>query len=170
MDLNRDRSCVETCQNYQFVSTDFGCSDRSICNRQSKCNGKILSCTSLQDNMWICPSSKESNRRYEYIVYDNGKSLGEEKPCRSRGFHVRTRCGPHYISRETIFLIFRWSITGSITSSGTAIIAFAYAMSKARSLIVISACDKRCQTQRTTCKFIVTFRLNLLQLCRLLGS
>lgn len=105
MDLNRDRSCVETCQNYQFVSSDFGCSDRSICNRQSKCNGKILSCTSLQDNMWICPSSKESNRRYEYIVYDNGKSLGEEKPCRSRGFHVRSCCGPHRRVLKFYFLL-----------------------------------------------------------------
>lgn len=87
IDLNRDQSCVETCQNYQFTD-DFGCSDRSICNHQSKCSGKILSCTSLQDNMWICPSSKESNRRYEYIVYDNGISLGEQKPCKSSCFRV----------------------------------------------------------------------------------
>lgn len=88
MDLNRERSCIETCQHYQFTEKDFGCSERSICNRQPKCGGKILSCTSLQDNMWICPSSNVSNRKYEYIVYDNGKSLGEEKPCAQSGFHV----------------------------------------------------------------------------------
>lgn len=88
IDLNRGRSCMDTCQNYQFLETgSFGCSDRSVCNRQLKCNGKILSCTTLEDNMWICPSKKESMRRYEYIVYDSGKVLGEDKPC-SSGFHV----------------------------------------------------------------------------------
>lgn len=87
MDLNRERTCVDTCQNYQFTE-EFGCSDRSICNMQSKCQGKILSCTSLEDNMWICPGIKQGNRRYEYIVYDNGKSLGQERPCPTSGYHV----------------------------------------------------------------------------------
>lgn len=27
-------------------------------------------------------------RRYEYIVYDSGKVLGEEKSCLSSGYHV----------------------------------------------------------------------------------
>ena len=87
MDLNRERSCVDTCQNYQFTEV-FGCSDRSICNKQSKCQGKILSCISLEDNMWICPGNKNSPRRYDYITYDSGKVLGEAKPCHTYGYHV----------------------------------------------------------------------------------
>lgn len=87
VDLNRDRSCMETCPNYQFTE-DYGCSERSICSRQSKCLGKLLNCITPEDNMWICPSSKQSSRRYEYIVYDDGRTLGEAKPCHGNGFHV----------------------------------------------------------------------------------
>lgn len=71
---------------------------------------------------------------------------------------------------EVLFLTFRSSIIGFITCSGIAIIASAYAMNRARSLIVISAYGKQCQTQRTTCKLTGTFRLNLLQFFCLLGS
>lgn len=87
-DLNRERSCVDTCQNYQVTEGTFGCSDRSACNRQTGCKGKILFCRTVEDDMWICPGSKNSSRRYEYIDYDNGKSWGDKKPCSSQGFNV----------------------------------------------------------------------------------
>lgn len=32
-------------------------------------------------DMWVCPSSPISMRRYEYIEYENGKVLGEKKYC-----------------------------------------------------------------------------------------
>lgn len=89
-DLNRDRSCKETCQNFQYIESDFGCSDRSICNRQLSCQGKILSCTSFKDDMWICPSNRNSLRRYEYIQFDNGVVWGDSGPCASNGFSVRS--------------------------------------------------------------------------------
>lgn len=31
--------------------------------------------------MWVCPASPMSTRRYEYIEYENGKTLGEKKYC-----------------------------------------------------------------------------------------
>jgi Domain of unknown function (DUF4803) len=31
--------------------------------------------------MWVCPSSPNSLRRYEYIEYENGKLLGEKQSC-----------------------------------------------------------------------------------------
>lgn len=31
--------------------------------------------------MWVCPSSPMSTRRYEYIEYENGKTLGDKKYC-----------------------------------------------------------------------------------------
>lgn len=86
MDLNNDRSCDQTCNNFH-VTNDFGCSERSICRRQTKCQGKILNCGTVEDNMWVCPSSQKSSRRYEYLVYDNGRTLGEAKPC-NNGYHV----------------------------------------------------------------------------------
>jgi hypothetical protein len=38
--------------------------------------------------MWICPGGKDGLRRYEYISLDDGRVLGEAKPCRTNGFHV----------------------------------------------------------------------------------
>lgn len=31
--------------------------------------------------MWVCPAAPTSTRRYEYIEYENGKTLGEKKQC-----------------------------------------------------------------------------------------
>lgn len=87
-DLNRERTCVDTCQNYQFTDSDFGCSERSACNRQTKCQGKLLFCRTVEDEMWICPGSKNSSRRYEYIDYNSGRTWGEKKPCTTNGFSV----------------------------------------------------------------------------------
>lgn len=87
-DLNRERSCLYTCSNYQYVKSDFGCTEDSVCNRQTKCQGKLVSCQSFNDDMWICPAQKDSLRRYEYITYDDGNVLGEAKSCPSNGFHV----------------------------------------------------------------------------------
>ena len=87
IDLNRERTCDQTCNNYQFTE-DYGCSERSVCRRQSKCQGKILNCFTTDENMWLCQSKKNSSRRYEYLVYDSGKSWGKEGPCGTEGFHV----------------------------------------------------------------------------------
>lgn len=154
MDLNRERTCTDTCQNYQFTE-QFGCSEKSICNRQSKCQGKILSCTSLEDNMWICPGSKQTNRRYDFIVYDSGKVLGEAKPCPTRGFHVSLFGN---ISDSIVNNISGSSLrtTGYITFSGVAIIVSAFAMSKVRNLIASSVSGLQYLIQETTCKKVLT--------------
>lgn len=31
--------------------------------------------------MWVCPAAPNSDRRYEYIEYENGRTLGEKKYC-----------------------------------------------------------------------------------------
>lgn len=87
IDLNRERTCRDTCSAYQLAD-DFGCSERSICRKQTKCHGKLYSCWMLQDDMWICPGKKDSSRRYEFIEYNNGKVLGEKKSCSTNGFSV----------------------------------------------------------------------------------
>lgn len=40
--------------------------------------------------MWVCPSSPMSSRRYEYIEYENGKTLGEKKTCGLGSTKVRS--------------------------------------------------------------------------------
>lgn len=89
-DLNGERSCDQTCDNFQFTK-EFGCSEKSICRRQSKCKGKILNCGTVEDRMWVCPGSEKSSRRYEYVVYDNERVLGEAKHCEQTGYHVSIR-------------------------------------------------------------------------------
>lgn len=89
IDLNRERSCTDTCSNYQFVEDGtFGCSERSVCNKQTKCKGKLLNCRTTLDDMWVCPGNKNSVRRYEYITFDDGRVWGDEKPCNGQGFAV----------------------------------------------------------------------------------
>lgn len=82
VDLNRDGTCWETCPHYQLTES-YGCFKELYCARQPKCSGKLLFCTFFDSDMWICPSSAMSTRRYEYIEYENGKVLGERKYCPS---------------------------------------------------------------------------------------
>jgi hypothetical protein len=83
-DLNGERSCTQTCENFQIVEKEFGCSERSICNQQPKCQGKLLYCTTVEDDLWVCPSLKQSSRRYEFIQYNNGKTWGERTTCKNQ--------------------------------------------------------------------------------------
>ncbi|CRL01972.1 CLUMA_CG015288, isoform A [Clunio marinus] len=86
-DLNQGRTCVDECETYQFTE-EFGCSEKSICNRQPKCKGKLLFCKTLSDDMWVCPGDKKSLRRYEFIEYDDGEVLGKKGFCPNQGFKL----------------------------------------------------------------------------------
>lgn len=55
VDMNKDRTCWENCQSYQFAE-NFGCTKRSYCMQQQRCSGKILNCHSLSEDLRICPS------------------------------------------------------------------------------------------------------------------
>ncbi|XP_076232515.1 chemokine-like protein orion isoform X2 [Calliopsis andreniformis] len=83
VDLNRDSSCRENCAYYGY-SKVHGCYKDQFCTQQRRCNGKILNCEYVDSDMWICPSAKNSSRRYEYIEYENGGVYGQKKSC-SRG-------------------------------------------------------------------------------------
>lgn len=104
VDLNRDSSCRENCGYYAY-SKVHGCFKNQYCSQQRKCNGKILNCEYIDSDMWICPAvnsivsfinvcicvensvyninfqAKNSERRYEYIEYENGRVYGEKKAC-----------------------------------------------------------------------------------------
>ncbi|XP_031632297.1 uncharacterized protein LOC116346405 isoform X1 [Contarinia nasturtii] len=82
VDMNNDNTCRENCAAYQF-SESYSCYKELFCARQPKCNGKLLNCQFFDSDMWICPSKPSSNRRYEFIEYENGRTLGKSGVCQT---------------------------------------------------------------------------------------
>ncbi|KAM0726302.1 hypothetical protein ACS0PU_007486 [Formica fusca] len=80
VDLNSDNTCKENCAYYTYTKV-YGCYKDQFCAKQRRCNGKILHCEYIDSDMWICPSDKNSNRRYEYIEYENGLVYGNKNTC-----------------------------------------------------------------------------------------
>lgn len=109
VDMNNDNTCRENCGSYQFTET-YTCYKELFCARQPKCTGKLLNCQYFDSDMWICPSvsksvhfwgkantlsvsnvheiiqifflqKSSSNRRYEFIEYENGRILGKPGSC-----------------------------------------------------------------------------------------
>lgn len=80
VDMNRDGTCRENCAEYTYTKA-HGCYKELYCAKQRRCNGKIINCRFVDSDMWICPSSERANRRYEYIEYENGRTLGRKLSC-----------------------------------------------------------------------------------------
>ncbi|XP_055305104.1 uncharacterized protein LOC129569900 isoform X2 [Sitodiplosis mosellana] len=80
VDMNNDNTCRENCAAYQFAES-YSCYKELFCARQPKCSGKLLNCQFFDSDMWICPSKASSNRRYEFIEYENGRLLGKPGSC-----------------------------------------------------------------------------------------
>ncbi|SPP78271.1 uncharacterized protein LOC117581120 isoform X1 [Drosophila guanche] len=80
VDLNNEETCRETCSFYQSTRSE-GCYKDLYCARQPKCSGRLYNCQFIDSDMWVCPSAKNSTRRYEYIEYENGRTLGQRANC-----------------------------------------------------------------------------------------
>ncbi|XP_032680538.1 uncharacterized protein LOC116848499 isoform X1 [Odontomachus brunneus] len=80
VDLNSDNTCKQNCGYYGY-SKVYGCYQNQFCSQQRRCNGKILNCEYIDSDMWICPSNRNSSRRYEYIQYENGMVYGNKNTC-----------------------------------------------------------------------------------------
>lgn len=90
-DLNSERSCRGSCEDYEgVIGKNFGCSDNSICNSQTICNGILLSCSSIPDSMSICFAHENSSRRYEYIAFSN-RAWGKQEKCEGKSNQVSIR-------------------------------------------------------------------------------
>ncbi|KAH8396025.1 hypothetical protein KR222_001909 [Zaprionus bogoriensis] len=81
VDMNTDETCRETCGYYQSTRSE-GCFKDLYCARQPKCTGRLYNCQYVDSDMWVCPATQSSTRRYEYIEYENGRVLGERKACK----------------------------------------------------------------------------------------
>ncbi|KAL5276193.1 hypothetical protein ACFFRR_001797 [Megaselia abdita] len=80
VDMNSEGTCRETCAFYE-VTKSHGCFKELFCSRQPKCSGKLLDCQYVDSDMWICPSQFLTNRRYDYIEYESGRTLGRKGHC-----------------------------------------------------------------------------------------
>uniref|UniRef100_A0A2M4A7E9 Putative secreted protein n=2 Tax=Anopheles triannulatus TaxID=58253 RepID=A0A2M4A7E9_9DIPT len=81
VDMNTENTCRETCAHYQYGHRQEQCYKELYCTRQPKCAGRIYDCEYVDSDMWICPSAPQSQRRYEYIEYENGMVRGRKGYC-----------------------------------------------------------------------------------------
>ncbi|XP_019876374.1 uncharacterized protein LOC109604287 isoform X1 [Aethina tumida] len=80
VDMNPYATCRENCAEYKYTK-NYGCFKNLYCQKQRTCMGKILNCQFVDSDMWVCPASAYSGRRYEYIKYENGDVLGRDEGC-----------------------------------------------------------------------------------------
>lgn len=80
VDMNRESSCKDNCAAYNLAQT-HGCYEAQYCDQQPKCHGHLHDCQYFDADMWVCPSTNYTRRRYEYLEFENGKVLGKKKQC-----------------------------------------------------------------------------------------
>lgn len=69
VNLNDDESCMENCEYYEHAESY---------KHKYNCAGKYYSCRFVESHMNIYPAPKNSSRRYEFITYDDGPTLGKK--------------------------------------------------------------------------------------------
>lgn len=80
VDLNKDGTCREDCPFYKYTK-QFSCYKENFCQKQPRCNGNIVGCQFVDSDMWVCQSPSSSTRRYDWIEYENGRTLGTKQHC-----------------------------------------------------------------------------------------
>ncbi|XP_072948872.1 uncharacterized protein orion isoform X1 [Epargyreus clarus] len=80
VDMNSDQTCRENC-GYYTLTQNHGCFKDQFCSNQAACTGRIIDCQYIDSDMWVCPASPSSKRRYEWIEYENGRTLGRVSSC-----------------------------------------------------------------------------------------
>ncbi|XP_017096761.2 uncharacterized protein [Drosophila bipectinata] len=86
INLHSDQSCWNTCDDYHDTRSN-GCyqPEQELCGQQPSCNGRLYNCGLIDSDMTICPAQENGTRRYEYIHYDDGTTLGGKSAgCKSK--------------------------------------------------------------------------------------
>ncbi|XP_052901170.1 uncharacterized protein LOC128307398 isoform X2 [Anopheles moucheti] len=81
VDMNAEETCRESCAYYQYGHEQHHCYKELYCSKQQKCAGRIYDCEYIDSDMWICPAALGSQRRYEYIEFENGEVRGRKQHC-----------------------------------------------------------------------------------------
>ncbi|KAL1137746.1 hypothetical protein AAG570_009442 [Ranatra chinensis] len=79
VDLNDQMTCKEDCGAYS-ITKQHGCYKDGYCKKQQACRGTVVDCKYVDSDMWVCPSDA-NKRRYDWIEYENGHTLGMKKSC-----------------------------------------------------------------------------------------
>jgi len=74
-DLNAGRSCKSECSAYTYTESK-GCLTDTFCKEQRRCKGKIFDCETYDSHATVC-MSQNPTRRYDWIQYSGGTSLGQ---------------------------------------------------------------------------------------------
>ncbi|XP_014242049.1 uncharacterized protein LOC106662462 [Cimex lectularius] len=81
VDLNKEKTCAEDCSFYKYTK-QHSCFQDQFCAKQPICKGNIVGCNFVDSDMWICQAPDLSTRRYDWIEYENGRSLGQRSSCK----------------------------------------------------------------------------------------
>ncbi|XP_071446966.1 uncharacterized protein [Hetaerina americana] len=81
VDLNPKGTCRENCAYYQYARV-HDCFKGLFCKKQPKCNGRIFDCRFIDSDASVCLSKGGStHRKYDWIEYENGRTLGRKGSC-----------------------------------------------------------------------------------------
>ncbi|XP_069676295.1 uncharacterized protein orion isoform X2 [Periplaneta americana] len=80
VDMNSESTCRENCGYYSYTKS-YGCYQNQYCAKQQRCNGKLIDCRYIDSDMWVCQADSQSDRRYNWIEYENGRILGKKSSC-----------------------------------------------------------------------------------------
>jgi hypothetical protein len=69
INLNNDESCTESCSYYEHAESYL---------HGYNCNGRYYNCRYVEPHASICPAGPNSTRRYEYVEFDDGPTLGKK--------------------------------------------------------------------------------------------
>ncbi|CAL8073594.1 unnamed protein product [Orchesella dallaii] len=81
--MHHARSCKESCNNYNFVKGHCPYPDPKSCLKQHVCTGNLVECKFIAADATVCPG--QTPRRYDYIQYKKGPTLGDTSGKCSRG-------------------------------------------------------------------------------------
>jgi len=83
VDMNDRQTCKSNCGAYSFTESK-SCYKDLFCAKQPKCAGRIFDCQFFHADAWVCMAEDGSNRRYDWVEYENGIQLGEKGQCKNK--------------------------------------------------------------------------------------
>ena len=83
--MNQDNTCKESCSAYTN-SQEKSCFGNQFCGRSRRCpKGRIYNCGFVEADSHVCTSEANSSRRYDWIEYKSGRTLGRKSECNNAG-------------------------------------------------------------------------------------
>ncbi|XP_060523218.1 uncharacterized protein LOC132700114 [Cylas formicarius] len=84
VDMNSGGTCTANCAAYPYTES-HGCYDyeSEYCRKMERCRGTLHGCRFIESHMKICISETHL-RRYDYVEYKSGRTLGKKNQCGTR--------------------------------------------------------------------------------------